>query len=134
MGLGRDLHLARCAGEKKQGKHAKNLVLENTCLHLAKVRVRNVTPKLGDQFIRSTGCLHSVPSLGAPFSVPAPCFRPGTSPSQTSLGLTRGPRLTSSVFSTHGAHLSLGTPSILSGSLPGMIIPPELGLTHIFFP
>ena len=49
----------------------------------------------------------SVPSWGAPSSVPAPYSGPAPSPSQT-LGLTRGSSLTPSVSSAHGAHLSLG--------------------------
>lgn len=54
--------------------------MEKACLNLAKVRVRNVIPKLGDQCIRGTGCPHFGPLLGCSILSPSSLLRPGTLP------------------------------------------------------
>ena len=105
-------------------------MLEKTCLHLAKVGVRNVIPKLCGQCIRSTGCLHFGPLPGCPVLSPSSLLRPDSLPIPDPLVSFGGSSYTLCVLNTWSSSLPRGT-SILPGSLPGMIIPPELGLTSL---
>lgn len=96
--------------KKSRENMLRILMLEKTCLHLAKVGVRNVIPKLCGQCIRSTGCLHFGPLPGCPVLSPSSLLRPDTLPIPDPLVSFGGSSFIPSVSSTHGVHLSLGAP------------------------